>query len=134
MNEVIKFLTENKVLYLATIGIDGKPKVRPWGFMMEVENKLYFCTSNKKTVYKELENNPYIELSCTSQKFEWIRISGKVNFDNNFDYKKRIIEENPLIRSLFKTADNPDMEIFYLSQATAVLSDYSDNPPKEYNL
>ena len=30
MNEVIKFLKENPVQYIATIGLDGKPKVRPF--------------------------------------------------------------------------------------------------------
>lgn len=41
MNEVVKFLTENPVQYFATIGLDGKPKVRPFQFMLEYGGKLY---------------------------------------------------------------------------------------------
>lgn len=48
MEKVIKFLQENSILFLATIGLDGKPKVRPFQFMLENEGKLYFCTSNQK--------------------------------------------------------------------------------------
>lgn len=48
MNEVIRFLNENLVQCFATVGLDGKPKVRPFQYMHEHEGKLYFCTSNQK--------------------------------------------------------------------------------------
>ena len=51
MNDLKKFLEENPVQYLATVGIDGKPKVRPFMFMLEKEGKLYYCTSNQKPLY-----------------------------------------------------------------------------------
>ena len=34
MNEVIQFLNENPVQYFATVGLDGRPKVRPFQFML----------------------------------------------------------------------------------------------------
>ena len=46
MNEVIKFLNDNPVQYFSTVGLDGRPKVRPFQFMLEKECKLYFCTNN----------------------------------------------------------------------------------------
>ena len=57
MNEVVKFLTENPVQYLATVGQDGNPKCRPFMFCFEQEGKLWFCTNNKKDVYKEIQLN-----------------------------------------------------------------------------
>ncbi len=41
MNEVIKFLRENPVQYFATMGLDRKPKVCPFQFMIEEDNKLF---------------------------------------------------------------------------------------------
>ena len=35
MNEVVKFLQENPVQYLATVGRDGKAKCRPFMFCFE---------------------------------------------------------------------------------------------------
>ena len=35
MNDVIQFLNENPVQYLATVGIDGKAKCRPFMFASE---------------------------------------------------------------------------------------------------
>ena len=36
MQEVLDFLMENKIFYVATIDGD-KPKIRPFGFVMEFE-------------------------------------------------------------------------------------------------
>ncbi|MGF7430713.1 pyridoxamine 5'-phosphate oxidase family protein [Thermoanaerobacterium thermosaccharolyticum] len=134
MNEVVNFLSENPVLYLATIGRDGKPKVRPFQFMLEKEGKLFFCTSNQKEVYKEIKLNPYVEFSATNQNNVWIRISGRIKFSNDLEVKTTIIEHNPLVKSIYKTPDNPIFEIFYLDDAKAVIADFSGQPPKQYNL
>lgn len=133
MKEIIKFLEESRVQYLATIGIDGKPKVRPFQFMLESDGKLYFCTSNKKKVYEELNQNPYLEISATSSDLSsWIRISGKAVFSDDIKIKQQIIEENPFIKSIYKSADNPIFEIFYLDEVVAFIDDFSENPPKKY--
>ena len=52
VNAVTDFLIESQVQYLATIGLDDKPKVRPFQFMLEEGGRLYFCTSNQKPVFK----------------------------------------------------------------------------------
>lgn len=134
MNEVIQFLNENPVQYFATVGLDGKPKVRPFQFMLEQGGKLYFCTNNTKEVYKEMQNTPYVEIVTSSSTFAWMRLSGKVTFSNDLEIKKAIIEASPLVKSLYQTAENPIFEIFYLDEANAVIADFSGNPPKTYVL
>lgn len=134
MNEVKEFLTENPVQYFATIGLDGKPKIRPFQFMIEEGGKLYFCTNNQKNVFAQMEKNPFIELSVSNTKFAWIRLSGKVVFSKDLEIKKKIIEANSLVKSLYKTAENPIFEAFYLEGAKAIIADFSCNPPKEYTL
>ena len=77
MNEVLAFLLENRIVYLATV--DGNiPKVRPVGFVMEFEGKLYFSTSNQKNVYKQLKANPNFEVSIISKTGDWLRLKGKL--------------------------------------------------------
>ena len=66
MNDVIAFLRENPVQYLATVGRDGKAKCRPFMFAGELEGKLWFCTNSTKTVYQEMQCNPNIELTVAS--------------------------------------------------------------------
>lgn len=134
MNEVIQFLNENPVQYFATVGLDGRPKVRPFQFMLEQDGKLYFCTNNTKEVYKEMQNTPYVEIVTSSSTFAWMRLSGKVTFSNDLEIKKAIIEASPLVKSLYQTAENPIFQIFYLDEANAVIADFSGNPPKTYVL
>lgn len=76
MNEVVKFLQENPVQYLATVGRDGKAKCRPFMFAGELDDKLWFCTNNTKDVYKDMQQNPNIEVSVSSPSYEWIRLNG----------------------------------------------------------
>ena len=134
MNEVIQFLNENPVQYFATVGLDGRPKVRPFQFMLEQDGKLYFCTNNTKEVYNEMQNTPYVEIVTSSSTFAWMRLSGKVTFSNDLEIKKAIIEASPLVKSLYQTAENPIFEILYLDEANAVIADFSGNPPKTYVL
>lgn len=134
MNEVVEFLKENPVQYLATVGLDNKAKVRPFQFIIEEDGKLYFSTNSEKDVFKQIKNNPYVEICISNPKFQWMRLNGKVQFSNDMAIKEKIINANPLVKSIYKTGDNPIFEIFYLEDAKAVIADFSGNPPKEFNL
>lgn len=134
MNDAVKFINENPVQFFATEGLDGKPKVRPFQFMIEDGGKLYFCTSSQKDVYAQMQKQPWVEICASSPKFAWIRLSGKAVFSDDKEIKNKIIEHSPLVKSIYKTADNPIFEIFYLDEAHAVIADFSGNKPKEYTL
>ena len=60
MNDVVKFLTENPVQYLATAGRDGKAKCRPFMFCFEKNERLWFCTNHTKDVYKDMQKTPML--------------------------------------------------------------------------
>lgn len=134
MNEAVKFLTENPLGYLATVDKQGFPRVRPFQFMLEQEGKLYFCTSNQKAVFAEIQNKPYIEFSIASKDFAWIRMFGKAVFSKDRAIKSKIIDNSDLLRSIYQTPDNPAFEIFYLEDADATIADFSGNPPKSFKL
>lgn len=132
MKEIIAFLQKNPVQYLSTIGLDNRPKVRPFQFMLEESGKLYFCTSNEKNVYQELQKNPYVEFCSCGENFSWIRLNAKVIFVKNLEIKKKIQDLSPLVKSIYQTPENPNFEIFYLEEASAIISDFSGNPPKKF--
>ena len=134
MKDVVAFFKNNAVQYFSTIGINGKPKVRPFQFMIESEGKLWFCTSSEKDVYKELSQNNYAEVCVSAPDFSWMRVSGKTVFENNQKVKQDILDISPLVRSIYETADNPVFEVFYLADAEAVIADFSGNPPRKISL
>lgn len=133
LDEVVKFLNENPVQYLATVGRDGKAKCRPFMFALEKDGKLWFCTNNEKDVYKDMMKNPYIEVTTSSPTFAWIRLHGKAVFENNFSVKEACMNI-ALVKNIYQTPDNPIFEVFYIDEAEAVIADFSGNPPKNYKL
>ncbi|MCH3914894.1 MAG: pyridoxamine 5'-phosphate oxidase family protein [Acidaminococcaceae bacterium] len=133
MNEVVKFLNDNPVQYLATVGRDGKAKNRPFMFALMQEGKLWFCTNNTKEVYKDMQQNPNVEVCVSNPSYAWIRLNGKVVFEENMLIKEACMK-NPIVKNQYKTADNPIFKVFYLADAKATIADFSGNPPKEFNL
>ena len=121
MQEVIQFLNENPVQYLATVGRDGKAKCRPFMFAGEKDGKLWFCTNNTKEVYQDMLMNPNVELSVASPAYAWIRLNGKAVFEDNRGVQ-------------YQTPDNPIFVVFYLADAHAVIADFSGNPPQATTL
>ena len=133
MEDVVKFLNENPVQYLATVGRDGKAKCRPFMFCFEKEGKLWFCTNEQKDVYLDLQENASVELSVSSPEYAWIRLHGEAVFEENMDVKEACMN-NPIVKGQYQTADNPIFKVFYLKNVKAVIADFSGNPPKEYLL
>ena len=131
MSKAVEFLNENPIQYLATVGRDGKAKCRPFMFAGEVDGKLWFCTNNTKDVYKDMQENPEIEISVSSPSYAWIRLHGTAVFENNMTVKE-VCMQNPIVKGQYQTADNPIFEVFYLDNAHGVIADFSGNLPYEF--
>jgi len=127
MNEILKFITDAKTFYIATVDGD-KPKVRPFGLIVEHEGKLYFCTNNQKDVYKQLVSNPNFEVSTMSESGQWIRLQGKAVFDGNTAVKAKAFEIMPMLANMYNSPDNPIFEVFYISEGKATFYSFSDAP------
>ena len=56
-------ITRAEVFYLATVDGD-KPKVRPLGFHLLYEDKIYFGVGTFKEVYKQLQANQNVEIAA----------------------------------------------------------------------
>ena len=133
MNEVVTFLQANPVQYLATVGRDGRPKCRPFMFCFERDGKLWFCTNHTKEVYKDMQQNPYIEVCISNPDYAWLRLRGRAVFEDNMAVKEGCMA-NPIVKGQYGAADNPIFEVFYLEDAHAVISDFSGKPPQKFDL
>ena len=119
MNEVIKFLTDNHVFYLTTVDGDV-PKVRPFGFVMEYDGKMCFCTNNRKNVYRQMKANPNIEICAVSPTDGWLRLSGRAVFITTRDAKLAALKAMPSLERMY-SADDEIFEVFALEDAQAAI-------------
>ena len=128
MSTAFQFLKANPVFHLATV--DGaKARVRPFGFSMIRNDKLYFCTNKSKDVFKQLVRNPEIEISGMGSDGTWLRISGKVAVDESRDAKVQAFAEAPnLLRIYPKGADDEIFVTFYFTDAKATLYSFTEGP------
>ena len=126
LQKTLKFLQDNKTFYVATVE-DGKPKVRPFGLVLEYDGKLWFGTANTKSVYKQLQANPYVEISTTSPSMVWLRLSGKAVFEANMDVKRKAFELVPMLAHIYSGPDAPEFEVFYLDDACVTYWELGNN-------
>lgn len=127
---VIEFLQKNPIFYVATIDGD-QPRVRPFGVVFEWDGKMYFTTGRGKPVYNQMQINPKIEISTTSAAgTEWIRLSGKAVYDNNMEAKKKAFEIYPAFDQLYQSADNPDFQVFYLTDGEGEFASFAAAPER----
>ena len=130
MKEVREFLKEAGVYYLATVE-GNKPKVRPFGTIEIFEDKLYIQTGKKKAVYKQILDNPNVEI-CAFKDGKWIRLSGELVPDDRVEAKKDMLDKNPSLRGMYNENDDNTI-VLYFKNAKAVISSFTE-PPVEINL
>ncbi|HZK85806.1 MAG TPA: pyridoxamine 5'-phosphate oxidase family protein [Desulfosporosinus sp.] len=131
MEEVIKFLNENRLGNLATVE-NGEPRVRPWGFVFEEGRKFFFCTANTKDIYKQLKTTPFVEFVTTSSDRAWVRLRGEIAFCDDLKVKEKALKTVSWVESLYKTADNPIFEVFYIEHGSAMMDDFTGQPCKNF--
>lgn len=113
MEKVLSFLRECGTFFLATT--DRRlPHVRPFGVVTIMEGRLYLCTNNTKDCYRQIMDNPQVEL-CGEKDHYWIRISGELKRDTRPEARRQFLLDCPLPYYQF---DDGIFEVFYFSSMT----------------
>ena len=103
METALEFLKKAGVFYLTTT--DGnQPKCRPFGIVAKYNNRLYICTKNDKDCYKQMIENPKVEI-CAMAGDDWIRITGEIAPDPNREAKEALLEQNPFAQKIYSIDD-----------------------------
>ena len=123
MKKALEFLQESGTFYLATTEGD-QPRVRPFGAVFEYEGKLYTATNNTKKCFKQMLENPKVEISGMNKKGQWIRIAGEVANDNRREVKEIALEAVPTLKSMY-SIDDGIFAVLYFTKGTATISSFS---------
>jgi uncharacterized pyridoxamine 5'-phosphate oxidase family protein len=128
MLTAFEYLKNNPIFHLATV--DGnKARVRPFSFYMKRNGRLYFCTSKNKDVYKQLFQNPEIEISDMGNDGTWLRIRGKIAFDETREAKTQAFNEEALLLKIYpKGPDDLNFIPFFFTKAEAMMFAFMEAP------
>lgn len=130
MKEVMEFLKECGVFYLATVEGD-QPRVRPFGAYCEFEGGLYIITNNQKAVYAQLTANPKLEISGMTPDGRWLRLSAEAVRDDRREARQAMLDANPDLRSMY-SEDDGVVEVLRLQHATAKICSFTQPQPEVY--
>jgi len=125
MQEVYEFLKKCDTYFLATMDGD-QPRVRPFGTVDIFENKLYFQTGKVKNVSKQIKLNSKIEI-CGLLDGKWIRIEATAIEDDDIEAQKHMLDSYPMLQKMYAAGDGNN-QVFYIKDATATISSYTDAP------
>ena len=87
------------VFYFATVE-DGAPRVRPFGFSMVFEDRLYFGCGTHKAAYEQMLRNPEVEL-CSFNKGAFLRIRGRAVMDDRPEVQAAMYEAGPFLKETY---------------------------------
>ena len=125
LQTALQFLSDHNEIAFATCKGDF-PKLRGFQIMKQEGTVLYFATSPEKQVYRELLDNPNVELLASADKVS-VRCSGVVNFEVADDIQQWIYEYNDVLPRLYTSYDK--LAYFSLNIAELDYYDLRPTPP-----
>lgn len=116
-NKISEYLTTSGTFYLSTME-NNKPRCRPISFHTVDKETIYFGVGNFKDVYKQITENPFIEI-CASDNTGFLRLYGEVVFETNYDLANKVLETQPMLQQIYNENTGYKLELFHLKKATA---------------
>lgn len=104
MNRIVEELKKVKVFYIATIE-NNRPRVRPFSSVAEFENHAYLCTGNNKDIYRQIKNNPHVELCGMYDGGTWLRVETILEEDNRIEVQQAVLDDPTGPSQLYKAGD-----------------------------
>ena len=98
----------------------------PPQIMKQEGHTLYFATSPHKEVYRQLQENPNIELLAMDGNVS-VRVTGRALFDVSDDVAREIYVDNPVLPRLYR--QYTDLVYFRLPVAKLDYYDLTPTPP-----
>jgi uncharacterized pyridoxamine 5'-phosphate oxidase family protein len=119
MSKINDYLNEAGVFFLATEN-GNQPKIRPLGAHLEMDGKVLFGVGDFKEVYRQMQENPQVEIVACKQNGHWMRYTGTAVFETDYKYAEAMLDAAPNLRSIYNEETGHKMAVFHIENATAV--------------
>ena len=123
VNKIADFLEKSGPFFFATADKD-QPRVRPIGIYQKYDNKIWFHVGKQKDSYRQLLNNPNIEIVSISKEKDggWIRLTGRAVPVNDAELDKLVFEKAPGLKNMYNEKTGFTLGHFYIQNGTAEIS------------
>jgi uncharacterized pyridoxamine 5'-phosphate oxidase family protein len=128
MKEIVSFLAQNKYGNLATCCGD-KPDNRPMECVFSSDKGLFFYTSQGEDLADQLGKNANICFTATDANYNYVKVSGCVEFSTDNQDKSSILEHSTFAKQVFHEDTLSSMLVFYLPHGKGILHHHGDNKP-----
>lgn len=118
--EQILELFKNQIMYIATAEGD-QPHVRPFGQLTEQEGNLYINTGKWKRVYRQMKENPKVEL-CVFAKGKVARVTAKAVETDNDALRWKVLASQPGVANMYAGKEEM-LALFRLTDIKAVVTE-----------
>ncbi|GLI53541.1 pyridoxamine 5'-phosphate oxidase family protein [Thermodesulfovibrio yellowstonii] len=131
--EILKFINSNPVCHLATLDGD-QPRVRAMLIYRADENGILLQTWSFKNVFKQLQQNPNVELCFNSSDGSiQIRVSGKAKLVENQSLKEEIVNKRSFLKPWVEERGYGSLKVFIITNCIATVWTRETNfEPKKY--
>lgn len=110
-----RFIDRAGCYFLAT-NEGNQPKCRPLGLHLVDNGILYFGVGDFKNVYRQLKENPQVEIVALQEPMNWCRATGTAVFDAPPELTRRVMQGMGMRR--YYEANGYTMMLFRLENAT----------------
>ena len=120
--DALKKLSKNETVYVIAdaSGAAKKIIVSDWIKGINKNGKV-------KDVSKQIAENPFVEITACMANGTWIRIATELVEDDNHDVKVKMLEAMPSLKAMY-SADDDNMQMFYMKDATATFCSFTAEP------
>jgi uncharacterized pyridoxamine 5'-phosphate oxidase family protein len=100
-DQIIQFIKEVHIGYLATICADNTPRVRPLSAHTFYDGDLYFFTFSNTRKCAEMEANPEVEVVWMKMNdMSQVRLRGKAVLVEDQDVQRKFKEDDPKVSQM----------------------------------
>lgn len=122
MSKAYDFIKECGVFYVLTTN-GNAPAGRPFGAIMEYNEKLYISTADTKSVYKQIVTNPNIQIiALKSGTRSWIRVDGIANETTDISLKQMMLDQCPVLSKHYDSAEAQHYNLFEITVTNTELN------------
>jgi uncharacterized pyridoxamine 5'-phosphate oxidase family protein len=99
--EIVEFIKEVNIGYMATMDNNNRPRVRPMGIHTIYDNDIYFFTFRNTRKVAEIDDNPKVEVVWAKTKtLSQVRICGEATIVNDDNIQQRFKDDEPIVSKI----------------------------------